>query len=310
MRLDGYRIEREIHASARSQIYLVGDVHSGERFAMKTPSVNFADDPAYIERFVMESWIGRRIDHPNVVRVVESPRAPSALYYLMEYVDGPTLGEWRRGREPVEIREVVALVEQIAAGLRAFERREMVHQDLKPENVLVEGHGRVRIVDFGSCWVAGIQEIAAPIARDLALGTASYSAPETRWGETAGARSDLFALGTVAYELLTGQLPYGEAIERCRSPRDLARMEYVPSHHRDPMIPVWIDGALRKAVALAVGSRYESFSEFVYDLSHPNARFVSDRHRPLVERNPVRFWRGAAALLAALELLTLWWLLH
>src|SRR5262249_35694882 len=90
MRIDGYRVEREIHASARSQIYLVTDAASGERLAMKTPSVNYVDDPAYIERFVMESWIGRRIDHPNVVRVVESSRAPSALYYLMEYVDGPT----------------------------------------------------------------------------------------------------------------------------------------------------------------------------------------------------------------------------
>ena len=88
MSLDGYRVEREIHASPRSQIYLVTDSASGERLAMKTPSVNFEDDPAYIERFVMESWIGRRIDHPNVVRVLDGRRAPSALYYLMEYVEG------------------------------------------------------------------------------------------------------------------------------------------------------------------------------------------------------------------------------
>jgi len=183
----------------------------------------------------------------------------------------------------------------------------MVHQDLKPENVLVDRDGRVRIVDFGSCWVAGIQEIAAPIARGVALGTASYSAPETRWGATAGTRSELFALGTVAYELLTGRLPYGEAIERCRSPRDLARLEYRPSYHHDPMIPLWIDGALRRAVAPSVGRRYETFSEFIYDLSHPSARFLREGHRPLIERNPVRFWQGVAVLLAALELLTLWW---
>jgi serine/threonine protein phosphatase PrpC len=309
MRLDGYRVERENHASARSQIYLVSDTHSCERFAMKTPSVNFADDPAYIERFVMESWIGRRIDHPNVVRVVEGPRAPTALYYLMEYVDGVTLTAWRSEHARVEIREIVALVEQIAAGLRAFERLEMIHQDLKPENVLVGRDGRVRIVDFGSCWVAGIQEIAAPIARDLALGTASYSAPETRWGETAGARSDLFALGTVAYELLTGQLPYGEAIERCRSPRDFARLQYTPSHHRDPMIPLWIDAALHRAVALPVSQRYRAFSEFVYDLKHPNAAFLEEDQRRLIEREPARFWKRIALLLAALELLTLWWLI-
>ncbi len=308
-RIDGYRVEREVHASSRSQIHVVVDEETGERFVMKTPSVNFEDDPAYIERFVMESWIGRRIDHPAVVRIVEGPRPPRFLYHLMEEVDGRTLGEWRADRENVEIRDVVDLVEQIAGGLRAFERMEMVHQDVKPENVLVDREGHARILDFGSCWVAGIQEIAVPIERDVALGTASYSAPETRWGETAGARSDLFSLGTLAYELLTGRLPYGEAIESCLTPRDFERLEYVPSHHWNPMIPIWIDGALRKAVALRADRRYETFSEFVYDLNHPNPRFLREGHRPWIERNPTRFWQIAAALLFALELATLWaWL--
>ena len=309
-RLDGYRVERELHASPRSQIYIVTDEATGDRLAMKTPSVSFEDDPAYIERFVMESWIGRRIDHPNVVRVVEGPPAPSALYFLMEYVEGPTTAAWRSQRREVEIPEVVGLIEQIAAGLRAFERLEMVHQDLKPANVLLDASGQVRIVDFGSCWVAGIQEIPVPLERDMALGTASYAAPETRWGGTAGTRSELFALGTLAYELLTGHLPYGEAIEACRSPRDFGRLAYTPSYHHHPMIPVWIDGALRRAVALSADRRYETFSEFIYDLKHPNPRFLRDGHRPWVERNPVRFWKGVAGFLLLLELLTIWWWLR
>jgi serine/threonine protein phosphatase PrpC len=309
MKLDGYRIEREIHASSRSQIYLVLDEASGQRFVMKTPSVNFEDDPAYIERFVMESWIGRRIEDPNVVRVVDNPRRPTCLYYLTEYIEGPTLTQWRIDHSPIEIRDVVDLVRQMASGLRAFERREMIHQDLKPDNVLVDEEGCARIIDFGSCWVAGIQEIAAPLARDIPLGTATYSAPETRWGQTAGTRSELFALGTVAYELLTGKLPYGEAIESCRSPADFGRLEYTPSYQHDPMIPVWIDGALRKALALPVSRRYETFSEFVYDLQHPNARLLKDGHRPMIERDPVRFWKSAAVFLFVCELATLWWLL-
>ncbi|HEB88998.1 MAG TPA: bifunctional protein-serine/threonine kinase/phosphatase [Deltaproteobacteria bacterium] len=308
-RIDGYRIERELHASPRSQIHLVVDEETAQRFVMKTPSVNFEDDPAYIERFVMESWIGRRIDHPAVVRIVDGPRPPRFLYHLMEEVEGETLGEWRAARETVEIRDVVELVEQIAGGLRAFERMEMVHQDLKPDNVLVDREGRARILDFGSCWVAGIHEIAVSIERDVALGTASYSAPETRWGETAGVRSDLFSLGTLAYELLTGQLPYGEAIESCRAPKDFERLEYVPSHHWNPMIPIWIDGALRKAVSLRAGRRYETFSEFIYDLKNPNPRFLRGENRPWIERNPTRFWRIVAAVLLVLELGTLWlWL--
>ena len=307
MSLDGFRVERELHASNRSQIYLVVDEASGQKFAMKTPSVNFEDDPAYIERFIMESWIGRRIDSPNVVRVMDPLRQPTFLYSLTEYIDGITLSKWKEEHPVVEVRDVVGLVAQIATGLRAFERREMMHQDIKPDNLLVDAEGRVRLVDFGSCWVAGIQEIAAPITRDIALGTASYSAPEARWGETAGTRSEIFSLGTVAYELLTGQLPYGEAIESCQAPGDFEKLEYTPSYHHNPMIPIWIDGALRKATALSMSRRYETFSEFIYDLKHPNARFLQNGHRPLIERDPVRFWKGAAALLLAMELATLWW---
>lgn len=306
MRIDGYRVEREIHASARSQIYLVTDEASGERLAMKTPSVNFEDDPAYIERFVMEPWIGSRVEHPNVVRIAPTPASPSCLYYLMEYVDGPTFDRWRAAQESVSIAEVIQLVEQVARGLTAFERREMLHQDLKPQNLMIGGFGRVRIVDFGSCWVAGIREIEAPIERDLALGTASYSAPETRSGRGAGMRSEIFSLGCIAYELLTGKLPYGEAIERCSGPRDFQRLSYTPAYHHQPMIPLWIDGALRKAVAIAPGRRYAALSELVYDLRHPNPVFLREGPRPLVERDPLRFWQGVAAALAAAWALTLW----
>jgi len=308
MQLDGYRIKREIHASSRSQIYVVLDEENGQCLAMKTPSVNFEDDPAYIERFIMESWIGRRIEDPNVVRVVDNPRRPTCLYYLTEYIEGSTLTQWRMARPEVAIRDVVNLVEQMASGLRAFERREMIHQDLKPDNVIVDEAERARIIDFGACWVAGIQEIAAPIARDVALGTATYSAPETRWGETAGTRSEIFALGTVAYELLTGRLPYAETLENCLVPADFEGLEYTPSYHHNPMVPVWIDGALRKAVALSATRRYETFSEFVYDLQHPNEHFLKDGHRPLIERDPVRFWKCVAAILFVAELATLWWL--
>lgn len=309
MQLDGLRVERELYASRRSQIYLVTDLESGERLAMKTPSVNFEDDPGYIERFVMESWVGRRVEHPNVVRVIERELPRSYLYYLMEYVEGPTLNEWRAARSEVAIREVAELVTQIASGLQALHRKEMFHQDLKPQNVVVGSDGHARIVDLGSCWVGGIREIEAPIERDVALGTASYAAPENRWGETAGARSDLFSLGSIAYELLTGKLPYGEAIESARTPRDCQRLTYTPSSAHDPLIPAWIDGALRTAVAIDPRQRYAEISEFVHDLKHPNRAFQERPTLSLVERHPVGFWKGLALALAVAEIATLWALL-
>jgi len=309
MKVDGYIVEEEIHASSRSQLYRVREESTGRDLVMKTPSTNFEDDPAYIERFITEPWIGSRVDSPHVVKVVPVEHGQSFLYYLQEYVDGRTLAGWIRDEPERDISEVVDVLEQVVRGLRAFHRREMLHQDLKPANVLIGSDGTVRIVDFGSCFVAGIDEIAAPITRDVVLGTASYAAPELRSGRNAGVRSEIFSLGSVAYELLTGHLPYGEKIETASTPRSLERLDYVPSYHHNPMVPVWIDGALRMAVRMDPARRYGEMSEFIYDLKHPNPLFTSQAPVPLVERDPLLFWKGLAAALAALYVGTLWWLL-
>ena len=308
LKLDGYLVEKEIHASSRSQIYLVTDLENNQRLAMKTPSVNYEDDPAYINRFVMEPWIGQRVAHRNVISIQGRGRPKSFLYYVMEYLPGPTLRNWMNENPNPEIGEVLAIVDQVAAGMRAFERKETLHQDLKPENVVFDEHGVVKILDFGSCRVAGIQEIGTPIDNDHALGTARYSAPETRGGDTAGIRSEIFSLGSIVYEMLTGALPYGEGIETARSKRALERLEYTPSHHHNPMIPVWMDAALRNAVSLVPRRRYGLLSEFVYDLHHPNPSYRVERSLPLIERDPLRFWKGLAALLAVAWIATLWFL--
>jgi serine/threonine protein phosphatase PrpC len=306
MTMDGLRIEKEIHASSRSQLYLVTRVTDGERLVMKTPSVNFEDDPAYIERFVMEPWIGKRVADDHVVRISETSGAQSCLDYLMEFVDGPSLRQWIDERPQHDIPEIVDAIEQIASGLRSFHRREALHQDPKPENVVFTRDSVAKIVDFGSCHVAGVQEIATPIERDLALGTANYCAPETRLGENAGVRSDLFSLGTLAYEMLTGALPYGESIASAKTSVAFERLAYTPSYHHNPMVPRWMDGALKAAVAIPPRRRYSELSEFVYDLRRPNAAHLDERPRPLIERDPLRFWRGLSALLAGAWAATLW----
>src|SRR5690606_31036493 len=126
----------------------------GRLLAMKTPSPRYLDDPAYIERFVLESWIGSRISSPHVVRVAETARARSCLYYLTEYISGPTLAELIRQRAPFAIPDALEIIEQIIRGVRAMHRRETLHQDLKPDNIIMSKNGAV-IVDFGSCAVGG-----------------------------------------------------------------------------------------------------------------------------------------------------------
>src|SRR5262249_47893807 len=147
MRIDGWEVEAELHASSRSQVYRVRDLATGQRCVMKTPSVNFEDDESYIDRFLIEPWIGRRIQSPHVVRAIEAPRPPSELYYLEEYVGGETLGAWMRAHPQPEIRAVVGLIEQVGRGLLAFHRRETTHRDLKPDNVMIDRAGVARIID-------------------------------------------------------------------------------------------------------------------------------------------------------------------
>ena len=178
MILDGYKILREIHASTRTQVYLAIDTETNEKVIMTTPSINFEDDPIYIEGFLNEEWAGTRINSPNVLKTIKSTRQRKFLYYVTEFIDGVTLRDWITDNPKPNIADVRELLKQIISGVRAFQRQEMVHQDLKPENIMIDSQGTVKIVDFGSTKIAGIQEITKPIERNQLLGTLDYAAPE------------------------------------------------------------------------------------------------------------------------------------
>ncbi|MEH6569320.1 MAG: protein kinase [Halioglobus sp.] len=310
MILDGYRILRELHASTRSQVYQVEDTTTGEQYCMKTPSVNYDDDPAYIERFVMESWIGLRINSSYVVKVMESHRPKSCLYYLTEYINGMTLSQWMRENPKPAVEEAVFLIDQIAKGLRAMHRRETLHQDIKPDNILVDNKGQVKIIDFGACRVAGIAEIATPIQRDIALGTASYSAPEYTIGNTATYTADLFSLAVISYEMLTGILPFGGKLEHCKSQRGFLATTYTESYKLNPLVPHWIDCALKKALRFHEERRHGDIAEFIHELQHPNPRYLEYQQRPLLERDPLKAWKIIAGILAFTQLASLLLLLQ
>lgn len=309
MVMDGYRILREIHVSPTSQLYLAVDIASGKQVALKTPSVNFEDDPGYLERFRHEEWVGRRIDDPHVVKVIEPARRRRFLYHILDYVEGQTLRQWMSDHPRPPLTEAREILAQIACGIRAFHRLDMLHRDLKPENILIDRDGIVRIIDFGSTKIAGIAEIASPVEQTDLLGTKNYTAPEVLRGEPATTSSDLFAFGVIAYELLTGRLPYGERLGREINAKAMARLRYVPARSERPDLPIWVDGALEKAVRLDPKRRYMVETELPYDLSHPNPEFIERHNRPLLERNPVGFWRGAA-LLSLFANLVLLYLLH
>lgn len=291
MKLDGYRIEKEIFASSRSQLYLVEDEFSGQRYVMKTPSRNYEDDLRYIDRFIQEEWIGSRINSLHVVKIIPQQRPRTALYYLMEYVEGVGLDDWISHHQPPSPKKTIAIVKQIAEGLKAFHSSETVHQDLKPGNIKVTDEGRAVILDFGSVHVAGLAEIQNPLEHEGALGTASYSDPLYLMGKQPGIQGDVYALATITYELFTGTLPYGDGVEECRSMFDYDRLRYRSAASHNPVIPVWFDAALEKGVAFDLEERYRNIDELMTDLTQPNPEFL--RADPVVEKNAstLMFWK-------------------
>lgn len=302
---DGYRIVRPIHASSRSHIYLAVDSEDESLVALKIPSLDLRGDPAYLRRFMMEEWVARRLDNVHVLRPHAHSRKRNYLYLVTEHVDGATLAQWMTDNPRPDLDTVRGIIEQIARGLQAFHRKEMLHQDLRPENVMIDRTGTAKIIDFGSTRVSGIAEAAPAAEADAVLGTYQYAAPEHFLGEGGTTRSDIFSLGVIAYQMITGQLPYGAQMAQARTRAQQRKVAYRSTLDDKHPVPAWVDGALRKAVHPDPAKRYGELSEFLYDLRHPNHDLVDSNPRPLIERNPLLFWKGLSALLAAVVVLQL-----
>jgi serine/threonine protein phosphatase PrpC len=296
MKLDGYQVTHIIHQSQRSQVYRVVN-EQGQVFCMKTPSINYIDDAAYIERFMLESWTGQRINSAHVVKMVEQHKTKSALYYLTEFLSGMSLAEWLTQHKKAPVEDVLLLLKQIELGVRAFHRRETLHQDLKPENIFITRNGVVKIIDFGSCYIKGIAEISSPLTRDTILGTADYTAPEVVLGYQVDGRADLFSLAVIAFEMLAGQLPFKGKLEKCRNRQDFLRLEYVSVHLLNPMVPEWIDLALKKALNIEPSLRQGDTCELLHQLTTARVNHTAKDFIPIIARNPVRFWQVISIVL-------------
>lgn len=307
---DGYRIQRNIRSSSRSHIYLATDGETGEPVVIKTPSIEMQGDPSYVERFLLEEWVARRINSAHVLKPSLQTRKRNWIYVVTEYVEGQTLAQWMRDRPQPDLEAVRGIIDQVAKGLRAFHRMEMLHQDLRPENIMIDHTGTVKIIDFGSVCVAGIKETDTTASRHPLAGAAQYAAPEYFLGESGTTRSDIFSLGVIAYQMLTCRLPYGASVPKCKTKSEQRRLVYDSVRDYNRAIPAWVDDAIGKAVHLDPLKRYEDVSEFVYDLHHPNGSFLNKTRPPLIERNPVAFWKTVSACLLVIVVVLLGVLTH
>ncbi len=302
---DGYTILREVHATSRSHVYLALDTETDTRVILKTPSIDLRGDPGYLERFLMEEWIARRVNSAHVLKAGLQDRQRNYLYTVTEYIEGQTLKQWLIDHPKPDLETVRDLVVQIARGLYALHRMEILHQDIRPDNIMIDTNGTVKIIDFGSARVAGIVEANTLEPNDIP-GTALYMAPEYFMGETGTNCSDLYSLGVLTYHLLSGRFPYGNQVAKSRTASAMRRLTYASVLDDDREIPAWIDETIKKAVHPNPDKRYQELSEFTFDLRQPNQNFLNKTRPPLLERNPVAFWQSVSALLvcAVVYLLT------
>ncbi|MCJ8323373.1 MAG: bifunctional protein-serine/threonine kinase/phosphatase [Rhizobiales bacterium] len=292
--LDGYKIIREIHTNSRSQVYLAQPQGQDNYVAIKTPSVNFDDDQTYINAFKREAWIGAQINLPNLVKYHAAKPTKQFLYMVTDYIEGQSLREWMGNHPNPDLSEVKAIILQIIAAIRSLHRMDMVHRDLKPDNVMIDRSGMVKLIDLGSVQVASLDEQQNTADNQL-LGSVDYTAPEYLLYGRADRASDLYSLGVILYEMLTHKLPYGRGF---KNSYDVKRLKYISALSINDNLPEWIEAILQKSVAKDVNDRYERFSELEHELSKPKHEVYTKTQEPLLARNPILFWQSISAILA------------
>ncbi|MGL1921028.1 MAG: protein kinase [Hyphomicrobiales bacterium] len=299
--LDGYKIIRDIHANSRSQVYLAQNIETETLMAIKTPSINFEDDQVYIDAFKREEWIGAQIDAPHILKYLPAAQDKQFLYMVTEYIDGQTLREWIDNHPNPDLSEVKEIILQIITAIRSLHRQDMVHRDLKPDNVMIDRNGMIKLIDLGSVHVASLDEGDDSDDAQL-LGSVDYTAPEYLLHGKASRATDLYSLGVILYEMLTHKLPYGGGF---KNSYDVKRLKYISALSVNKDLPAWVENILQRATAIDVGERYERFSELQHDLMKPKHETYEEVKQSFMARNPVGFWKSVSGILAIIIVLIL-----
>jgi beta-lactam-binding protein with PASTA domain/predicted Ser/Thr protein kinase len=257
-----YKILRRLGAGGMANVYLAEDQELGRRIAIKILNDRHANDDQFVERFRREAKNAAALSHPNIVSIYDRGEAEGSYYIAMEYLDGRSLKELIVSRGPAPVGVAVEYARQILSALRFAHRHGIVHRDIKPHNVLVDGEGRVKVTDFGIARAGASQMTEA----GSIVGTAQYLSPEQARGSGVDQRSDLYSLGVVLYELLTGTVPFTGDTPVEIAMKHLSQVPEPPSTRR-PDLPREIDLVVMRALAKDPNERYQSAEEMEADLA-------------------------------------------
>lgn len=306
-RLDGLEVLAVLSRTAQSRIYRVRDVYSEREMVMKAPSPELSLRNAYLEHFLLQQWVVERVNSPFVVKVVEPSRPRRYLYYLMQHIEGETLREWAERHPQANLSQRLDIANQLGKAVQALHHRDIIHQQITPDNILIDPHGKVVLTDFSACHMREVDghRHSGELLRQV--GFNEHTAPEYALGDSVGRRSDQYSLASTVYWLLTGEMPYSLTPNRLRSHTDLEGLTYRNARTTNPEISPELDEALRRALDPQRSLRFRRLSEFLHALRLPlGKRPVADADKERQE--PRRFWQGVAGIL--LLLLVLSWLLR
>lgn len=302
--IDTLNIKRTLHQGTRSSLYLVEDCNK-QLYTLKTPALALQQNSDYLEQFAAEEWITRKLHSKHLLKAAPIEMKKEYFYTLFEYIDAKTLTQWLHDNPHPNLSTVRTIATQIAMGLTTMHKNEMIHQDLRLENILIDETLSVKIIDFGSTYLLGVDELNSHFDEEMP-GTPLFLAPEYFLGELGTKASDIFSVGIIIYQLLSQfESPYGNGVARAKSKKAQKKLFYQSLLHHHPKLPRYVDEAVKKAVAIDPNERYQEMSEFIYDLTHPNSVLMLQLKQPLVQRHPQLFWKTVSFLLSVLLLLSL-----
>ena len=257
-----YQIIRKLGSGGMANVYLAADQELGRRVAIKILDDRHARDDQFVERFRREAQNAAGLSHPSIVSIYDRGEAEGTYYIAMEYVEGRTLKELLVARGPSPLGIAIDYTRQILSALRFAHRNGIVHRDIKPHNVIVDGEGRVKVMDFGIARAGAASQMTEA---GSIIGTAQYLSPEQARGAPVDQTSDLYSTGIVLYELLTGSVPFNGETPVEIAMKHLSQVPAAPSTHR-PEIPRDLDYVALRALAKDPADRYHSAEEMDSDL--------------------------------------------
>jgi len=273
-RLDHFEIDGVVATSGMATVFRAHDLNTGQKVAIKVPHPEIEGDPALYDRFLREEEIGRKIDHPGVMKVFANPDR-SQVYMVMEWIDGKLLRQIMNEQKKLPVERAVKLTVRICEALEHIHEHGVIHRDLKPENIMVDGEDNIRLIDFGIAGNAGSRRLTfGNFSKNM--GTPDYISPEQVRGKRGDARSDVYTLGVMLYEMLTGKVPFhGPNAFAVMNDRLVNQPE--PPRNLEPAISPQLQEILYRALEREPKNRYHSAREFAQDLLHPEQVGVTVR---------------------------------